>query len=241
MAVAAASSSAGVPTGKVTKEIMALFPASVKKWLAKYIASKRKLSVSEKTGSPFLPIKPEVIAYCISIAVLAFSFSYVKVNNLAEILVVIPIIFATSILVGFVQKFALVAYARSRGVWTEHRNWYFGLAIFLVTTFAFRVPFSTPSRIVYYSPKLTKRLSAILSSVGILISLAFAGFFYVLLIGGFTAIGSTGLAMCVISAFFDTWPIAPLRGKKILDHSKILWTTLFIATLVLYVTWLLKL
>jgi hypothetical protein len=130
MAVAAASSSAGVPTGKVTKEIMALFPASVKKWLAKYIASKRKLSVSEKTGSPFLPIKPEVIAYCISIAVLAFSFSYVKVNNLAEILVVIPIIFATSILVGFVQKFALVAYARSRGVWTEHRNWYFGLAIF---------------------------------------------------------------------------------------------------------------
>jgi hypothetical protein len=205
------------------------------------MASKRQLSVSEKTGSPFMPIKPEVLAYCVSIAVLAFSFSYVKVNTLAEILAVLPTIFATSILVGVVKTLALVAYARSRGVWTEHKLWYFGLAIFIVTTFAFKVPFSTPSRIVYYASKLSKRLGAILSSAAILISLAFAGLFYVLLIGGFTAIGSTGLAMCVISVFFDTWPIAPLKGKTILNHNKILWATLFIATLVLYGSWLLLL
>ena len=64
---------------------------------------------------------------------------------------------------------------------------------------------------------------------------------YVLLIGGFTVIGSTGLAMCVISAFFDAWPIPPLKGKTILNHSKILWATLFTATLVLYGSWLLLL
>jgi hypothetical protein len=94
---------------------------------------------------------------------------------------------------------------------------------------------------VYYASKLSKRLGAILSSAAILISLAFAGLFYVLLISGFTTIGSTGLAMCVISAFFDTWPIAPLKGKTILNHNKILWATLFIATLVLYGSWLLLL
>ena len=241
MAVAAADSSVGIPKGKVTKEIRALLPASVKKWLATYIASKRKLSVSEKTGSTFLPKKPEALVYCISIAVLAFSFSYVKVNTLAEIFVVLPTIFATSILVRFVKTLILVVYARSRGVWTEHILWYFGLAIFMITTFVFRVPFSYPSRIVNYTPKLTKHLGAVLSSAAILISLVFAGLFYVLLISGFTAIGSTGLAMCIISAFFDTFPIAPLKGKTILDYSKILWTTLFIATLILYGTWLLLL
>jgi hypothetical protein len=241
LAVAAADPSVDLPNGKVTKKISGLLPKSVKKWLATYIASKRKLSVTEKTGSTFVPNKPEALVYCVSLAVLTFSFSYVKVNTLAEILIVLPTIFATSVLVAFVKTFVSVTYARSRGVWTENTLWYFGLAVLTVTTFAFRVPFSYPSRIVNYAPKLTKRLSAVLSSAAILISLAFAGLFYALLISGFTAIGSAGLAMCVLSAFFDTWPIAPLKGKKILDHSKILWTTLFITTLIFYAAWLLLL
>jgi hypothetical protein len=238
IAVAAAVTPVGVPTGKVTKEIRNLLPSSVKKWLANYMSSKQKLSVGEKVGSPFVPKKAEVIAYCISIAVLAFSFSYVKVDTLAEILVVLPTIFVTSIVVEFVKTFTLVAYARRIGVWTEHKLWYFGLATFVVTTLAFRVPFSSPSRSVHHGPKLTTRLGAILSSAAILISLAFAGFFCVLLISGFTAIGSAGLAMCLISAFFDTFPVAPMNGKKIFDHKKILWSVLFIVTLVLYGAWL---
>jgi hypothetical protein len=82
-------------------------------------------------------------------------------------------------------------------------------------------------------------LDAILSSAEIFISLAFAGFFCLLLVGGFKAIGSIGLAMCIIGAFFDTFPIAPMGGRTIFDHSKILWTALFILTLVLYASWLL--
>lgn len=239
VAVAAAVTPVGVPTGRVTKEIRGLLPSSVKKWLANYISSKRKLVVGEKMGSPFVPKKPEAIAYCISIAVLAFSFSYVKVNTLAEILTVLPTIFATSIIVEFVKTFVLVAYARSRGVWTEHKLWYFGLATFIVTTLAFRIPFSSPSRSVHYAPKFTKRLGAILSSAAILISLAFAGLFFILLMSGFTAIGSTGLAMCIISAFFDTFPITPMNGREIFDHSKTLWIALFMVTVALYVSWLL--
>jgi hypothetical protein len=241
VAVAAAVTPIGVPTGRVTKEIRDFLPSSVKKWLANYMSSKRKLSVGEKTGSSFVPSKSEAIAYCISIALLAFSFSYVKVNSPSEILVILPTIFATSIVVEFVKTFVLVAYARSRGVWTEHKLWYFGLVTFIVTTFAFRVPFSSPSRNVHHSPKFTKRMDAILSSFAILISLAFAGLFFALLVSGFTGIGSTGLAMCIICAFFDTFPIAPMKGKSIFDHSKKLWVAVFTTTLLLYGTWLLLL
>jgi hypothetical protein len=239
IAVAAAIAPSGLPTDKVTQKTSHLLPETVKKWLADFVSSKRKLAVGEKTGSPFVPTKSEAIAYGISIAVLGFCFSYVKVDSLPQILLVLPTILGTSILVGFVKTFILIVYSRKRGVWTEHKLWYLGLATFLVTTLAFRVPFSSPSRSVHYAPKSTKRLDAILSSAEIFISLAFAGVFCLLLIGGFKAIGSIGLAMCIIGAFFDTFPIAPMGGRTIFDHSKILWTALFVFTLVLYASWLL--
>jgi hypothetical protein len=238
VAIAAAITPAGLPTGKVTQKTRDLLPETWKKWLSDFISSKRKLAVDEKRGPIFLPTKSEAITYGISIVVLAFSFSYVKVNNLPQILSVLPTILATSVLVGFVKTLVLIAYSRSRGVWTEHKLWYFGLATFIFTTFAFRVPFSSPSRSVHHAAKFTKRLGAILSSAEILISLAFAGFFVVLLVSGFTMIGSTGLAMCIIGAFFDTFPIAPMNGNAIIEHSKILWAALFIVTLVLYCAWL---
>lgn len=239
IAVAAAIAPAGLPTDRVTQKTSDLLPEAVKKWLADLMSSKRKPAVDEKTVSPFMPTKSEVIAYSISIAVLGFCFSYVKVDSLPQILAVLPIILGTSILVGFVKAFISTVYSRKRGVWTEHKLWYLGLATFLVTTFAFRVPFSSPSRNVHYAPRSTKRLDAILSSAEIFISLAFAGFFCLLLIGGFKAIGSIGLAMCIIGAFFDTFPIAPMGGRTIFDHSKLLWVVLFIFTLALYVSWLL--
>jgi len=239
IAVAAAITPPGLPTGRVTQKIRELLPETVKKWLADFMSSKRKLTVDEKTGSPFLPTKSEALVYSISIAVLALSFSYVKVDTLSQIVLVLPTILGTSILVGFVKTFILIVYSRKRGVWTEHKLWYFGLATFLVTTFAFRVPFSSPSRSVHYGPKFTKRLGAILSSAEIFVSLVFAGFFCLLLIGGFKVIGSVGLAMCIIGAFFDTFPIAPMSGRTIFDHSKTLWAALFILTLALYASWLL--
>jgi len=75
----------------------------------------------------------------------------------------------------------------------------------------------------------------------IIISLAFAGGFYLIMIGGYPAIGSVGLAMCIIGAFFDSLPIPPLNGRTIFNYSKTIWAALFAATLVLYVSWLLLL
>ncbi len=239
----AAATTSSMPTSgltnTLTEKIRDLMPESVKKWLEELVASRRKLSVSQKTGSPFKPTKSETITYAIATAILAFSFAYVKVNDLSQILLVLPTIFATSILVGFTKAYITIAYSRTRGVWTEHKLWYFGLAAFIFTTFAFRMPFSSPTRQVHCGPKFTKRLGAILSLASILISLVFAVFFSLLLLGGLTVIGSTGLAMCLIGAFFDTFPIAPMSGKEIVDHSKTLWIILFAATLALYASWLL--
>jgi hypothetical protein len=236
---ATATASAASLTDKIASKASNLLPSAVKKWIASFIASKRKLKVDEKTGSPFKPTKAEILAYGVSIMVLAFSFSYVKVDDLRQMLTVLPTIFATSILVGFAKTFISVAYSRHRGVWSEHKLWYFGLATMLVTTFAFRMPISSPTRCVPHAPKLTKRLSAILSIVLIMISLAFAGFFYILLLSGLTVIGSTGLAMCLIDAFFDTFPLTPMNGKKIFNYNKPLWIAFSVMTISLYASWLL--
>jgi hypothetical protein len=235
---AATSVSAGSVSGRVSQKIYDLMPDSLKKWLESFVSSKQKLSVTEKNGSPFLPTKSEAIAYLISTLFLAFSFSYVKANTLSQILIVLPTILVTSIIVGFAKTFVSIVLSRRLGVWTEHKIWYFGLATFIITTFAFRMPFSSPTRDIHYGPKFTKRLGAILSIVTILISLAFAGFFGVLMLAGFALIGGTGLVMCIIGAFFDTFPIEPMSGKEIFNHNKTLWISLFTVTLALYAAWL---
>ncbi len=237
--VAAALIPPGLPTDTVTQRIRDFLPDSLKSWLEALMSSKMKMAIDEKTGSPFLPTKSEVMAYFTSVIVLGFSFSYAKVDTLSQIMLVLPVIIGTSIVVGLVKTVILVGYARARGVWAENRLWYLGLATFLVTTFLFRVPFSSPSRIVHYESKITRRLDAILSLADIGISLAFAGGFYLLMVGGYPAMGSVGLAMCVIGAFFDSLPVPPLNGRTILGYSKPLWGATFAATLILYASWLL--
>jgi hypothetical protein len=68
---------------------------------------------------------------------------------------------------------------------------------------------------------------------------AFAGFFFLLLKGGYVAIGGAGLDMCIIGSFFGTFPVSPMSGKDIFDHNKLLWTGLFITTLTIFAAWLL--
>jgi outer membrane protein assembly factor BamB len=238
---AAVSNPVGTPVGKAAEKAGDLIPESVKKWLEEFASSKRRPTVEEKRGSPFLPTKAEALAYGVSLAVLTISFSYVKVNDFTLILAVLPTVLVTAVIVEFVKTFALVVFARKLGVWTEHRLWYFGLVMFLITTFSFGIPFSSPSRTLYYAPKLTKRREGIAYSAAILVTLAFAGLFFALLLSGFTFIGSTGLAMCVIMAFLDTFPVSPMNGKAVYNHSKAAWAVLFATTLAVYLSWLILL
>ena len=241
MAVAAASNSVAASAGKAAEKSSDLVPESVKKWVSDFASSKRKPPLDQKKGSPLVPTKPEALAYAVSLVLLTISFSYVKVPNFTLILEVLPTILVTAVVVEIVKNFSLVAFARSLGVWTEHRLWYFGLAMFLITTFAFGIPFSSPSRLLYSTPQLDKRREGIVASVSILVTLGFAGLFFGLLISGFTLIGSTGLAMCIIMAFLDAFPISPMNGKAIYAHSKAAWAALFAATLAVYLSWLILL
>jgi outer membrane protein assembly factor BamB len=238
---AASSVPAGATTGffgRLIDKIRELLPETIKKWLEDFIASKRKLKIDEKSGSPYLPTKSEALVYGLWILFSTFAFSYVKVSSIDELLIIIPTFFVTSVLVSFARTYILSVYSRRRGVWTEYKLWYFGLAMFLVSTLAFRTPFSSPTRTVHHSHNFTERLGGFLSCAAIFITLAFGAFFFVLYKSGFALIGGTGLAMCLISSFFDTFPIEPMGGKDIYKYSKALWGILFVITLTLYALWI---
>jgi hypothetical protein len=238
---AASSAPAGAATGflgKLINKIRELMPETIKKWFEAFIASKRKLKVDEKTGSPYLPTKSEALVYGLWILFSTFAFSYVKVSSLDEILIIIPTFFVTSVLVSFARTYILAVYSRRRGVWTEYKLWYFGLGLFLLSTLAFRTPFSSPTRTVHHSRNFTERLGGFLSCAALFITLGFGAIFFVLFKSGFALIGGTGLSMCLISAFFDTFPIEPMGGKNIYKYNKLLWGILFIFTLTLYALWI---
>jgi YVTN family beta-propeller protein len=226
---------AGGSLGEKTKDMI---PDKLKEWLEKVVETKREAEAAEKTGSLFKPTPTEVVAYAASIIILGISFSYVKVITLNQIWELLPIFIATSIIVGFVQKFFTITYLRHEGVWSEQTIWPLGLILFLFTTFAFKVPFASPTR-TKHTNKFTKKLGATTATVEILIGLAFAGIFFALLELGYTAIGGAGLSMCVIGAFFGAFPIKPLGGKNIFAYSKLNWLIMFLITLSVFVGWLL--
>ncbi len=235
---AALSNPLGGVGGTLADKTNGVIPDNIRQWFEEVLSSRRKLEAKEKKGPLFRPTKPEIVAYIVSIIVLAVSFSYVKVITISQIWVLLPVFFATSFIVAFVQSFFSIVYLRRKGVWSEHMIWPLGLILFLFTTFVFKVPFSSPTRDVN-SKKFTEKAGAMVSASGVLISLAFAGLFFLLLMGGYTAVGGAGLSMCVLSSFFCTFPISPMSGRDIFDHSKRLWAILFITTIVIFGAWLL--
>jgi Zn-dependent protease len=226
------------PRSTLVRKTNDFLPEFMKKWLNDFISSKRKLTIMQKKGHLLKLTKLEIMSYTIALLVLTLAFSYAKSQTLAEVLTVVPTILATSIIVEFAKNFAVETIARSQGVWTEHRLWYFGLGAFLFSTFVFRTPFSSPSRNIH-TAKFTKRSLGLVSSVSVFIGLAFAAIFYIFLINGFALIGSIGIVMSLTIAFFEALPIPPMNGKDIYDWSRPLWTVMFTATFALYMLCLL--
>ena len=221
------------PSQAVAKTVN-MFPETLKKWLAEFISSKRKKTGEQRKGSLLALTKLETLSYAAALAILTFAFSYAKADTLNSIPFLIPTVLATSVIMEFVKNYVTEVTAKSKRVWTEYRLWYFGLATFLVSTLAFKVPFSSPSRLIHHHPKFTKRSLGLVATVSVVVPLAFATVFYALFIKGYTAIGNVGVVMCLTMAFFDSIPIRPMNGKDIYDWSKIVWVTLFIASFTLY-------
>ena len=225
---------AGFPFSELARKMDKIFPETLKKWLHEYISSKRKIVIAPRSGSAFIITKLEILSYTVVLAVLTLAFSYAKSESLNEILPVIPIVLATSIIVVLVKNYSTEVLARKLGVWTEHRVWYLGLCTFLISTFAFKTPFSAPGRLAHHAPRFTRRSLGIVASFSVLASLIFALIFYAMLGYGLTLIGNIGLVMCLTGAFFEAIPIPLMNGKDIYDWNKTLWLALFVTTFTLY-------
>jgi len=228
-------SAMGEQVGEKTEDLV---PDNMKHWLEDVVSSRQKTEIEKRNAPPLRPTKPEVLAYATSIILLALSFSFVKVSSFDQIWALLPVFFGTSILVGLVQKYIAIVFLRRRGVWSEHRIWPLGFVLFLLTTFAFKVPFSSPTRSAHESTEATERLIGRAAALEILIGLAFVGLFFLLVEGGYTGIGGAGLAMCVIGCLSGTFPVAPMSGKDIFDYSKRRWAGLFIIVVAIFCAWL---
>lgn len=222
------------PSQALAQKASQLCPETIKKWLNEFVTAKRKLVIGPRTGPPYAPTKLEVISYAVSLAVLTLAFAYVKAVTLDQFLSVIPTVLATSILVEFTKNYVISVVARIKGVWTEHRPWFFGLALFLFSSFILKVPFSSPSRLTHNAPSFTRKSLGIVAAAQVLIALAFAAVFYGFFINGYTLIGNVGIVMCLTMAFFDGMPIPPMNGKDIYDWSRFLWISLFVTAFTLY-------
>ena len=235
----AISNPLNMPLSWLWEKLNSLLPDSVKGWLESFISSKRQLVIEHKTGSIFTLSRIEIIAYIAALAAMTFAFAYSGAGTIEDFILLIPTVLATSVIVGVTKNLITELYARTLGVWAEHRLWYLGLTTFLASTIIFRTPFSSPSRIVNHSPSFTSRSQGLVASASIVISLVFGAVFYALLVAGFSYIGSIGLGMCILGALFDAIPITPMNGRDIYDWNKPIWAAQFILTLVLYSAWLL--
>lgn len=222
------------PNQVVARKISEMLPEILKKWLHNFLSSKHKLTISPYTSSSFTVTKLEVASYAVALSVLTLAFAYVKTATLEDMFAMIPTVLATSIILEVTRKYGTSVIVRAKGVWTEYRLWYFGLVMFLLSSFMFKVPFSWPSRLTYHAPKFTKKSRGLAAAAQVLIPLAFAMVFYVLFISGYTAIGNIGIVMCLTMALFDSLPIPPMNGKDIYDWNKLLWLSLFTSAFTLY-------
>ena len=241
LAAFAVSSPTTFASSWLAEKLDKLLPEGVKGWLESFVASKRSLVIEERTGPIFVLTKLEIIAYAVALFLLTLAFSYSGAGSIEMFLFLIPTVLATSVAVGLIKNLLTELVARLLGVWAEHRLWYFGIATFMLSTLIFKTPFSSPSRIVNHTPRFTEKSLGLVATASVIISIGFAAIFYALQILGFTYIGSIGLAMCLLMAFFDSIPIPPMNGKDIWDWNKLIWAAIFLISAILYTSWLIYL
>jgi hypothetical protein len=222
----------------ISEKLWSILPSGVQVWIENYISSKSEIALEANKGSTFKLTKVEIIAYGIALTMMTLAFAYSSVGTLEELVVAIPTILGTSIMIEFIKNYLLTVFARSRGAWTEYRIWPLGLLMFLLSSFVFKTPFSSPSKSAQSEGEAADRISGLIAVNSVLLVLVLAGGFYYLDIQGISEIGKIGLGMCLLSAFFDSIPIPPLNGKDVWDWNKIVSIILLIVTFGINLIWL---
>ncbi len=243
--VSAATSATGslgnLSIGKLAERAIDIFPSSFKKWLKNLISSKTKGSFKPRPEAYFMFTKQQIFSIAVSLLVITFAFSYAKAGTLNEILSLIPIVLATSMIAELVKDLLKGFVARSQSVLAEYHLWYVGIAMFLVSSVALKAPFSSPGHTRLHSAKDDKRSVGLVSLSGIIFLQIFTIIFYLLFVNGFRLIGNMGLVICLTAAFFDTIPLPLCNGKDLYDWNKTVWLSFFIMCFTPYIICLLLL
>jgi hypothetical protein len=222
------------PFAKFAQKLSDIAPAGTKKWFHQFLKSKHKMHLSANQTNPIKITNFEIVTYAVAFTVLTLSFAYVKAPTLTEMLTVIPTILLTSIIVEFTKNYLLSIVARRKGAWTEYRLWYVGTSLFIISSLAFKVPFSEPGRLVHKEGTATKRIRGLVAMGKVLIPLALAGVFTLVFLNGFTLIGNIGIVMCLTSALVESIPVPPMNGKDIYDWNKYTAAGLLMLALAMY-------
>jgi hypothetical protein len=80
----------------IAEKLRGLVPSGVQMWVENYISSKSEVVLEANKGSPIKLTKVELIAYVITLVTITIAFAYSTSATLAEMLVAIPAILATS-------------------------------------------------------------------------------------------------------------------------------------------------
>lgn len=241
-AVASATGSlSNLSISKLAERAIDIFPSSFKKWLKNLISSKTKGSFKPRPEAYFIFTKQQIFSITVSLLVITFAFSYAKAGTLNEILSLIPIVLATSMITELAKDLLKGFVARSQGVLAEYHLWYVGIALFLISSVALKAPFSSPGHTRLHSAKDDKRSVGLVSLAGIVFLQVFAIIFYMLFANGFKLIGNIGLVICLTAAFFDTIPLPLCNGKDLYDWNKVFWLASFIVCFTPYILCLLLL
>ncbi len=246
--LAAMSSSLTNPAASVGSSfwsrIAAALPDSLQNLLQSYgeeiLASKTQKEIEEKEVCRLLVTPTEVLALVLGAATLTFCFSYAIAGATSEILSVVPIAFATVVVVELAYWLTMEVVARGVGVWSEYHVWPIGITMLIVFTLAFRSPFCVAGRSKFQCAKPTKRSFGLISLSGPVVCLLLGGVFALLLAFGYEQVGSLGVMVCIIKATFDLIPTPPMSGKEIFDWNKIIWLMLFLPSAASYLFFILN-
>jgi hypothetical protein len=219
---------------KWLKKIINILPDAAKSLIEEFVSSKNKTAIDERKASPYMVLREEAIAYAFGISLMTAAYSYSAGYTLEEIMANIPAIFSTSVLFAFSKNYLSTVISRRYAVWTEHRIWPLGALLFTLSSLILRVPFSSPSRLERSDRNQDKRKTGLLSSASILITITFAGIFYLTYSMGWRLVGSVGAIMCLTSALFDSLPFSPMSGRDILMWDKRIWIVTFGSAIILF-------
>ena len=209
-------------------------------YIEEWLKSMKEKEIPRPENWKFITLK-ELKTVVISIIVVLIVYTFVESGSISNFLnftvfaYIAPRVLLTSILVYAINDYGEALIAKIRNIWAEVRLWPCGLFSLILTGFALRSPFASPSLTLYQygCPWWEKVRILIFKYLMLMLS---TGLFALMYIVGFRIVGDAGILICLISASFMLIPVKPYPGKILFKRRFIIWLLLFLSSFILYFT-----